>query len=264
MEMNEIIELLRKDRDSDKIPWIYICRYKILSEEFIIEFSDKVNWWAISRSQKLSESFIKEFKDKVNWWNISVYQKLSEEFIREFSDKVYWSYISEYRKLSEEFIKEFKDKVDWWNISKYQKLSESFIREYSDKVNLDWILDYNWLYKSEEYKKDQLTNTNVYECYDDYFIAYKAIRSDNYSLYNFQYKYEIGNTYECHADHTSKQDSFGLSVWTKEEAIEYGSYGTELSYKIIKVKVYYKDIARIVHDNNKIRCTKLEVLSIEE
>jgi hypothetical protein len=34
----------------------------------------------------------------------------------------------------------------------------------------------------------------MYECYDDYFIAYKAIRSDNYSLYNFQYN-GIGNTY---------------------------------------------------------------------
>jgi hypothetical protein len=45
-----------------------------------------------------------------------------------------------------------------------------------------------------------------------------------------------------------------LSAWTYEEAFKHCS---EL---VVKVKIKYEDVARIVHDNGKIRCFKLEVL----
>ena len=60
--------------------------------------------------------------------------------------------------------------------------------------------------------------------------------------------------YECHADHTDDENSFGLSVWTEEQARNY------CKEKIVKVKCYYKDVARLVHDSNKIRMTKIEIL----
>ena len=234
----------------DKVDWLYISVYQKLSEDFIREFQYKVNWYRITINQKLSEKFIREFQNKVDWDNISKYQKLSEDFIREFKDKVYWDFVSSYQKLSEEFIREFQYKVDKDNISKYQKLSPEFIKEFYLKINKD-----NWLYKTTEFKKQQIVDCGLYECYEDYFIAYKAIRNDRYSHFNFQYQYLPNETYEAHCDCTDEKNSFGLSVWTYEGAKNYNSRGL-----IVKVKVRYEDAGRLVHKSNKIRCSKIEVL----
>ena len=179
--------------------WMRISARQKLSEDFIREFEDNVDWGCISANQKLSENFIREFQDKVNWLCISAQQKLSEAFIREFQDKVDWDWISIYQKLSEDFIREFKNEVDWDYISKYQKLSNEFTEEFKDKLDLNKIKE-SWHYKTTEEKKQAVIATELYECHEDYFIAYKGIRSDRYSNYNFQYKYEKGGTYESWCD----------------------------------------------------------------
>jgi hypothetical protein len=233
-----------------KVNWYRISEYQKLSEDFIKEFSDKVNWDCIPKYQKLSEPFIKEFSDKVDWYYISRYQKLSEPFIKEFSDKVDWYYISIYQKLSEDFIKEFSDKVYWYYISMYQKLSEDFIKEFDLKIGNN-----NWLYKSKEFKKEEILKTGSYELDGDYVIAYKGIRSDNYSTYNFQYQYFVGNEYERHCDcNVDNENSFGLSAWTMESANNY------CDQKLIKVRIHLNDLGAIVHDGNKLRCFKFNVL----
>jgi len=245
-------ELIREFKD--QVEWYYISSYQKLSEEFIREFKYYVYWSYISQYQKLSESFIREFKDYVHWYWISYYQKLSESFIREFQDKVNWTYISEYQNLNEEFIREFQNKLGWTCISSNQKLSEEFIIEFKDKVNFNTIED-SWYYKDELFKKNRIIESKMYECHDDYFIAYKGIRSNRYSKFNFQFQYLKGETYECHADHSNKENSYGLSVWTKEQATRYCD---EL---VVKCKIYYKDVARMVHENGKIRCTKIKILN---
>ena len=237
----------------DKVNWNCISFSQKLSESFIREFKDKVHWGCISRHQKLSEDFIREFKDRVNWSWISMYQKLSESFIREFQDKVNWYYISIYQKLSESFIREFQDKVDWCRISIYQKLSNEFIKEFKDKLNLDEIKD-SWHYKTTEEKKQAVIDTGLYECHDTYFLAYKGIRGDRYSNYNFQYKYEKGGIYESWCNCSNDENSFGLSVWDEPNA---RAYCSEL---VVRVKVNYEDVGRVVHNGGKIRCFKIEIL----
>ena len=268
---SEEIENIRKNPQS--VDWYYISQYQKLSEDFIREFKDSVDWDRISKYQKLSEDFIREFKDSVYWDNISKYQKLSEDFIREFKDSVDWHYISIYQKLSEDFIREFKDSVHWGFISKYQKLSEDFIREfkdsvhwgyisYSQKLSEDFILEFkltisenNWQYKSKEFVFDFIKNKTSYEVVDDEVIAYKSCRSDGYSNYNFQYQYEVGKVYESHADSNVDNDnSFGLSAWTKEKAIDY------CDEKLFKVAIKVEDIACIVHNGNKIRARKIRIV----
>ena len=257
----------------DKVYWIEISYYQNLSENFIREFQYSVTWSYISERQKLSEEFIREFKNRVNWDNISKYQKLSENFIKQFQNRVNWDNISKYQKLSENFIKKFKDKVYWIIISINQKLSENFIREFKDKIywcyiirfqklSDDFIENFNitidkddWLYKPTEFKKKQIIDCGLYECHEDYFIAYKAIRKDRYSHFNFQYQYLPNQMYESHCDCTNNIDSFGLSVWTEKKAKDYNNSGL-----IVKVKVKYEDVGRLVHDSNKIRCFKIEVL----
>ena len=235
-----------------KVNWVYICYYQKLSESFIEKFQDKVYWDYISSRQKLSESFIEKFQDKVDWDSISESQKLSEAFIEKFHDKVYWRTISTYQKLSEAFIEKFQDKVSWYCISNYHKLSKKFIKKH--KLNVGD----NWNYVTTDFKKSYIKKNTKYEFFTDkdgdYIIAYKGIRSDRYSKYNFQYQYLKGETYTSHCDCTNDNNSFGLSAWTYEKASEY------CNQLVIKVKVYIKDIGRIVHDNKKIRCFKFKVL----
>ena len=237
----------------DKVDWICISRYSHLSEDFIRKFADRVDWFYISAYQYLSEDFIREFADRVTWDWLVKYQHLSEDFIREFKYKVDWTYISTYHRLSEEFIREFKGKVNWIRISKHQHLSEDFIEEFKDWLHMRGIAD-SWHYKSVEEKKKAVMDTGLYECYDDYFIAYKGIRSDRYSKFNFQYQYLKGETYETWCDCSANEDSYGFSAWTEEGAREYCK---EL---IVRVKVRYEDVGRVVHNGGKIRCFKMEIL----
>ena len=237
----------------DKVNWNWISKYQKLSESFIRKFKDYVDWGSISKHQKLSESFIRKFKDYVDWESISASQNLSENFIRKFKNYVDWGYISKYQKLSESFIREFKDKVNWYWTSKYQKLSENFIREFKDRLYLSELKE-SWHYKTTEEKKQAMIATGLYECHEDYFIAYKGIRSDRYSKYNFQYKYEKGGIYESWCDCSNNENSFGLSVWDEKNA---RGYCNEL---VVKVKVNYEDVGRVVHNGGKIRCFKIEVL----
>ena len=238
---------------ADMFDWEYISKCQHLSEDFIWEFKDYVDWDYISSYQHLSEAFIREFADRVNWTYISMYQHLSEDFIREFKENVKWGWISHYQHLSEDFIREFKNRVWWFWISECQCLSEEFIREFKDKIYMNLIAD-SWHYKSVEEKKRAVMNTGLYECHEDYFIAYKGIRADRYSKFNFRYQYLKGHTYKTWCDCSADDCSFGFSAWTEEEAREYCD---EL---VVRVKVRYEDVGRVVHNGGKIRCFKMEIL----
>ena len=238
---------------ADMFDWEYISKCQHLSEDFIREFKDYVDWDYISSYQHLSEDFIRKFADRVNWTYISMYQHLSEDFIREFKDNVKWGWISHYHHLSEDFIREFENRVWWFWISECQHLSEKFIDEFKYLLNVNVIAD-SWHYKSTEEKKKAVIDTGLYECHDDYFIAYKGIRADRYSKFNFQYQYLRGHTYETWCDCSDNENSYGFSAWTEDGARDYCD---EL---VVRVKVRYEDVGRVVHDGGKIRCFKLEVL----
>ena len=268
-EANEILGTAYQD-------WESVSKHKSLTEDFIREFADEVNWSCISANQHLSEEFIREFADELDWVGISLYQRLSEDFIREFKDEVGWYCVSKYHRLSEDFIREFADRLNWDTISIHQHLSEDFIREFSDKVKWDWIAKFqrlskefieefkdniymkfiadSWHYKSTEEKKKAIIDTGIYECHEDYFIAYKGIRADRYSRYNFQYQYLKGETYETWCDCSPNKDSFGFSAWTKVGA---RAYCDEL---VVRVKIRYEDVGRVVYNGGKIRCFKMEIL----
>ena len=178
---------------------------------------------------------------------MSKYQHLSENFIREFADRVDWDYISIIQHLSEDFIREFADRVDWDYISKHQVLTPEFAKEMKISIR-------NNSSRTSEEWKELVKSTNLYECHDGYFIAYKGIRSDRYSKFNFQYRYLPGETYECFSDYSDDENSFGLSAWTEEKAREYCD---EL---VIKVKINYEDVTAVVHNGGKVRCKKLTVI----
>ena len=234
-----------------KLYWNCAAKHWALSEEIIEKHADEVNWKHISTYQKLSEKFIEKFADKVNWHSICMYQKLSEQFIEQFTDKVDWNYISMDQKLSENFIRKHRNELNRWNIARHQVISQELAEEL-DVTSV--FLRHNNCLKSASYWKDTVEATDLYECHEDYFYAYKGIRSDRYSKRNFQYQYLLGETYECFSDYSDAQNSFGLSAWTKKDAERYCD---EL---VVKVKIYYEDVTAIVHNGGKIRCKKMTVL----
>lgn len=235
-----------------------VTKYSKLSEGFIWKFRDKLNWYDVSQHQKLSEDFIEKVQDYVDWYLISVYQKLSENFIRKFKDKVDWVMVSKYQPLSEEFIYEFKNYVNWEFISRYQVVSRKFLAEFRRDLH-------NNSDKSAKYWKEKIQEIGLYECHDDFFYAYKAIRSDRYSYINFQYQYLLGKTYECFSDYSNDGCSFGLSIGTEIDAINYGiDCDDDYTYDgiLVKVKVYYKDVTAVLSYSygNRMRCKKLTVV----
>ena len=262
-----------------------IIKYQNLSLAFIEKYLTLMpDFKDVSSYQPLTEEVIEKYKDFIDWSCITKYQKLSENFIEKHKDKLSKGHIFECQKLSENFIERFPNKnaVDWFNIAKFQKLSERFIKKHikelpseevakyqylSDdlKLNKDFKYFFNkynnydlWQYLDVETKKQELIKTGKYECHDDYFIAYKSIRKDRYSHFNFQYQYLPGETYESTCDCTDNENSFGLNVGTYEFAKSFGE--TKHISTIVKCKIYYKDIGRIVHNGNKVRCFKITVL----
>lgn len=243
------------DNYRNLLNWKIICNYQYLSEEFIESHLGYIDWDRICLKQKLSEEFIKKYNGLLNWDIIAEHQKLSEEFIENNFDEFTWK-ICVYQKLSEKFIKKNINRLDLNLVSKYQKLPNDFFQNYKDKIQF-----YNdcWNYKPVSEKKQCIIDTGKYEFYDDYFIAYKAIRPDRYSLFNFQYKYEKGGIYESSCDTSNCKNSFGLSVGTKNSAGLYG-FMTSIRYNIVRCKVRYEDVGRIVHNGDKVRCFKIEIL----
>ena len=283
-------ELGTNYKSNKEIDWFYVSIYYNLSESFMEKFQNEVYFQGISKYQVLSESFIEKYKDRLDWFFVSSFQKLSESFIEKHKDKVSWAMISKFQKLSEPFIEKHKEKLDWFYITVYQKLSESFIEKLKDKILWNYVLTYQkvsedfiekhynlinknkhkshqkilayleknvWLYQTKRFKKNAVIKTGKYECFDDHFIAYKAIRNDRYSFYNFQYQYLPGETYESTCDSTNEDNSFGLNVGTYDFAKDYLGYDKGI---IVKCKINYEDIGRIVHDGEKVRCFKITIL----
>lgn len=279
--------------------WKNISKFQILDEEFIEKYRKYLDWSYICSVQRLNEEFIEKILERysidcyIDFHLISQYQCLSEKFIEKYLDRLNLKSICEYNKLSDSFMFKHKDILDWNIISNYQELSVDFIEKMKDYVNPMYLMRYqeiesndierlykedfwimksikmasvhkdNWRFNDVEFKKQALIETGKYECYEDYFIAYKAIRIDGYSLFNFQHKYDIGTIHESNADYNYHSISFGLSASNIENALEHGECSSPF-YKIIKVKIYYEDIARIISINceKPLRCKKLEVLEI--
>lgn len=223
-------------------------KIKEIKEEFGYDFT-KMNWEQISRYKYLCENFIEKYAGKVNWNFISTYQKLSEDFIDKHTDKIDWYSISKYQKLSEDFIDKHTDKVGRYSISKYQVITPEFADKHNIKINN------NSQRTADEWKK-MIEKTGLYECHENYFYAYKNIRNDRYSHFNFLYQYLPGETYDCFSDYSNDENSFGLSAWTETKAHNYNNNGI-----VVKLKVKYADITAIVHGSNKIRCKKITVLN---
>ena len=275
------------EKYSDKISFYDLPRNLYVPFEVLSKYLDKINFCALAISKPLTEEFISKYRNSFDWYYICKYQKLSNEFIINNCNLLWWENVIKYQKLSNQFIDENFQllmsncyKLNK-HLPKYQKLSIENITKYINELDLECLIKYQklpvdiitknnasflknaiknkcfWQYQPTEFKKQKLAETGKYECHDDYFIAYKAIRPDRYSLFNFQYQYLPNKTYESHCDCTGAENSFGLNVGTYKFAM---SYPITNNCVIAKCKINYEDIGRIVHNGEKVRCFKITVL----
>lgn len=300
-------ELLYEFRD--KVNWENIIKYKKLSESLInkvTEFFGVWEWKWLSDIQPLTEEFIRKNCDKVHWGGICMYQNLSEEFIEEFGNLnkpfnqavinnmrynyennsyetetyIWWEYILKYQKLSSEFSKKISSES--WSKRKYKMLpyqKNIFTIQLLDTLSEEEINKYvgnSWLYKSRDFRKEQVINLKLDECFDDYFIASIIVDNNRFQPLNFHFKFEKQKTYEIFATQTEEESNRGHSrtkgfiVGDVNDLFEYygiDTYHSKREYYSLKVKVYYEDVARIVgrdtnykEKNKIIRCCKLYVM----
>lgn len=256
------IDFFRKYKN--ELNWMFISLTVALSEEMIEEFKDVLYWQYIVVNSKLSNQLIEyALERECSSYTVAVYQSLSEEFIESHSELFLNEVcVYKYHKISDEFIQ--KHINDFTNeicrcILIYQNPSDSIQKQLKKKIKGYVPRISNWIRNTSPIKKKKaIEKLGLYECHDDYFIAYKAIRINRYSLATLQYKYEKGETYESWCDCTDNENSFGLNVGTEDFANKYGKL--YFDYIIVKCKVKYEDVGRIVHKGQKIRCFKLEVL----
>ena len=258
ISVNQILSEPFMEKNHYLVNFYYISKFQALSESFIERYSFKLDWFYIAKYQKLSEQFIERNLRFLDFFDVLTYQKLSESFIEKHLDLISNSgfnkaHCLKYQKLSEQFIEKHLNNINCSQVEYYQKLSDEFIKAHNLNIDKDNL----WQYKDAKLKKQELIKTGKYECHEDYFIAYKAIRKDRYSLFNFQYQYLPGETYESTCDCTANENSFGLNVGTYKFAKLYFNYRKGI---IVKCKISYEDIGRIVHDGDKVRCFKITIL----
>jgi hypothetical protein len=84
------------------------------------------------------------------------------------------------------------------------------------------------------------------------------VRSDFCSVYKRGIYYHVGSIVSAHCNcNSNEKNSFGLSAWTKEGALDYYNKGL-----LLKVKIPISKLGCLVHDEHKIRCFELEVLEV--
>lgn len=237
------------------LDWETLPSAQCLTQSFIKKHLNEFNVVTLARYQNLSDEVIDMIANKTNdesfWSTICAYQKLSENTMRKYFHNLYPNVLCKYQTLSENFIKDYLPCLDTFLLKTYQKYSDKF----ADAFGIDHSL--RNIDNSKDVKK-KLIKSKLYECHEDYFIAYKGIKKSRYSLFSFRYKYLPNKSYESNCDPTNNDCSFGLSVGTKDYVKKYIS--TNKNAIIVKCKVNYCDVGSIVYDAENVRCTKIEIL----
>lgn len=264
---NEINSILGTSYTSDEdIDWKDVSSLYPLTEEFIRTYKDNVHWRTILRYQKLSVPFLTENIDKLRpyGYELSTYQRLTPEFIaanKSFLKKIMWTR-NQPRQTYDDVIF-MLDNIDGGHFEYLAGMAiPTEAAEYMlAKDSGEWltICQSGWLDNYVAQHTPQQTKAILesygYECYGDYFIAYKGIKANRYPKFNFSRQYNVGETYEDACYVGPGLYGPGICVSTIQEA---GRYCDEL---IIKCEVRYEDVGAVLKDGLFMRCFKIKVLS---
>lgn len=238
--------------------WYELYHLYIFDAQYIPEHLIEKHWGElkyqykddIAFNQKLSEDFLNKHIDELPSISrsVSFSQILSEQFIVDNWKLLDIDVLAMKQKLSENIIEKHINELDKKLIGKYQRLSDDFILKHKIPKNNN-----SWMYKSDEFKKNEILKLNIFECYDDYFIAYIEVKRDRHDRFN-QYQFLKDNTYECHAIYVSSYyNSFGFFV---SDGLRNKKFIDR--FIRLKCKVHYSDISSVIY--NRVICSKITIL----
>jgi len=125
-----------------------LCKYQILSLNFIKRYRSIINWNNIIVYQKhISINDLYTYKSFINFKELSSMridtkkEEISLEFLLKFNKDLYWNSISQYYILTEVYIDKLKLYLNWDLVIKYQSMSLEFIQK-----NINYIKDINAIY----------------------------------------------------------------------------------------------------------------------
>ena len=227
----------------------------------------------VLQHQDVSETLMSKYKDMIHWIAASTYSNMTEDFIREFKNYVSWEAICKYKELSIDFMYEMMDYLHHRNAFFYQTTNDELDAVFKERINTyDDYFQAFWVRKNyirdrdASYWRDLIKSYKSYPTNysDDYFIGYKAIRQDGYSLFSFRNKYIAENIYETKSDYNNTEEvSFGFGIYNRDKAYQYGMQKDQKRFDIVAIKVMYDDVT-FCSENYvfpKIRTSKIEVLS---
>ena len=225
----------------------------------------------VLQHQDVTERLMSKYKDMIHWTAASEYCNMSEEFIKEYKYYVNWESISKYKTLSIDFMYEMMPYLNYRNAFFYQDTDPELdlvfkekINTYDDYFQAFWNRKYMVRNRGAAYWRDIIKQYKTYptDYSEDYFIGYKAIRSDGYSLFSFRNKYEREHTYETKSDYALDEVSFGFGIYNRDKAYQYGMQKDKKRFDIVAIKVPYDSIT-FCSENYvfpKVRTKKIEIL----
>lgn len=225
----------------------------------------------ILQHQDVTEILLRKYKDTIEWTTASIYCNMSEDFIKEMKFYVNWEAICKYKVLSIEFMNEMMDYLYYRNAFFYQNTNNELDQIFKEKINTydDYFQAFyvrkNYIRdRDESYWRNIIKNYKTYpsDYSDDYFIGYKAIRRDGYSLFSFRDKYERGQTYTTKSDFNDVEVSFGFGIYNRNKAYYYGMQKDNKRFDIVALQVPYRAIT-FISDNYvfpKVRSSEITIL----
>jgi len=136
--------------------------------------------------------------------------------MREFSEQIWWGYILKYQVLTDDFVKEITEE-SWskrkWLMLPYQKNKYSqLLLDMMTSEDKEEHLNGSWLYKTKTFKKEQVLNCDLYECFENDFIAVILVDENRYVPNSFHYQFIKGKTLKIFATPTNEERSKGFEV----------------------------------------------------
>jgi hypothetical protein len=256
-----------------------ILRFQVVSEGFLRrhcfdpKFEEGYHSLVIQtmlRFQGLSTEFILSIMDYIENYKLfhllctfqHIDSELMERLINDYTDTPYNNmiliHLLKYQEIPEEIaenhpyikVKEiFRD-----SLSKHQNLS----REFFKRNNID--IDSSILLTPDEWKFE-IRSTGKFSTFNDYFIGYKIVRADNYSDFNYRFKYEKDNDYLTFSDPGYNRIGAGFGVMDEESAkfTLAKRFRNAAKFKIIEVKVFYEDLTYVAMAGNNVTIRTNEI-----
>lgn len=225
----------------------------------LVRFNDRHEFWkAILRSQGLSVKYITSLLDEMEYLGLLDYviqfqniTPIRDTLMERYKDSKNYPIIvkalAKFESLSVDFLDRYPIFLETQKdlIAKHQKLSAAYreAHELVTEENNDDVTPEQW----RSILQKVTSNLTHFTLYSDHIYAYKLIRRDGYSQFNFGSKYLNGDSYDSFSDYSTDDTSFGFASYSENGAYNLWQdlYNGSKAYMVTKVRIPYENITYV-------------------